>query len=300
MAAALYAKVVGPENLLLVNMPSVFNSATTKGLSQELANNLGCQYMIIPIQESVDHTIKQLEETPMVNLGTGSESHLRVSSFVAENIQARDRSARVLAGAAAAFGGGFTCNANKAQTTVGYSTLYGDQSGFLAALADLWKYQVYALAHYMNTTVYGREVVPQGIIDIVPSAELSSAQNVDEGKGDPIKYPYHDFLFRSFVERWQKATPEDLLEWYKAGTVETNLGCEAGLVAKYFPTAADFIHDLERWWNLFTGMAIAKRIQAPPVLAVSRRAYGFDHREAQNGAYYTRHYRELKAELLAK
>ena len=47
-------------------------------------------------------------------------------------------------------------------------------------------------------------------------------------------------------------------------------------------------------------MAIAKRIQAPPVLAVSRRAYGFDHREAQNGAYYTRHYRELKAELLAK
>lgn len=300
VAAALYAKVVGPENLLLVNMPSVFNSATTKGLSQELANNLGCQYMIIPIQESVDHTIKQLEETPMVHLGTGSESHLRVSSFVAENIQARDRSARVLAGAAAAFGGGFTCNANKAETTVGYSTLYGDQSGFLAALADLWKYQVYALAHYMNTTVYGREVVPQGIIDIVPSAELSSAQNVDEGKGDPIKYPYHDFLFRSFVERWQKATPEDLLEWYKAGTVEANLGCEAGLVAKYFPTAADFIQDLERWWNLFTGMAIAKRIQAPPVLAVSRRAYGFDHREAQNGAYYTRRYRELKAELLAK
>ena len=52
--------------------------------------------------------------------------------------------------------------------------------------------------------------------------------------------------------------------------------------------------------NLFTGMAIAKRIQAPPILAVSRRAYGFDHREAQNGAYYTRRYRELKAELLAE
>ena len=300
VAAALYAKVVGPENLLLVNMPSVFNSATTKGLSQELANNLGCQYMIIPIQESVDHTIKQLEETPMVNLGTGSETHLKVSSFVAENIQARDRSARVLAGAAAAFGGGFTCNANKAETTVGYSTLYGDQSGFLAALADLWKYQVYALAHYMNDVVYGREVVPQGIIDIVPSAELSSAQNVDEGKGDPIKYPYHDYLFRSFVERWQQATPADVLEWYKAGTVEKNLGCEEGLVKKYFPTAADFISDLERWWNLFTGMAIAKRIQAPPILAVSRRAYGFDHREAQNGAYYTRRSRELKAELLAE
>lgn len=300
VAAALYAKVIGPENLLLVNMPSVYNSATTKGLSQKLAENIGCQYMILPIQEAVDHTIHQLEETPMVLLKDGSESHLTVSSFVAENIQARDRSARVLAGAAAAFGAGFTCNANKAETTVGYSTLYGDQSGFLAALADLWKHQVYALAHYLNDTIYGREVVPQGIIDIVPSAELSSAQNVDEGKGDPIKYPYHDYLFRSFIERWQKATPEDLLTWYEEGTVEKNLGCEEGLVVKYFPTAADFIKDLERWWNLFCGMAVAKRIQAPPVLAVSRRAYGFDHREAQNGAYYTRRYRELKAKLLQK
>ena len=298
VAAALYAKIIGPENLLLVNMPSVFNSATTKGLSQQLANNLGCQYMIVPIQQSVDHTVDQLEHTPMTYLADGSISNLTVSSFVTENIQARDRSARVLAGAAAAFGGGFTCNANKAETTVGYSTLYGDQSGFLAALADLWKHQVYALAYYMNEEVYGREVVPQGIIDIVPSAELSSAQNVDEGKGDPIKYPYHDYLFRSFIERWEKAAPQDILEWYAAGTVEENLGCAPGLVAKYFPTAADFIADLERWWNLFCGMAIAKRIQAPPILAVSRRAYGFDHREAQNGPYYTRRYRELKEELL--
>ncbi|SFT33862.1 NAD+ synthase (glutamine-hydrolysing) [Selenomonas sp. GACV-9] len=300
VAAALYAKIVGPENLLLVNMPSVFNSETTKGLSQQLANNLGCQYMIVPIQQSVDHTVDQLEHTPMTYLTDGSTTNLSVSSFVTENIQARDRSARVLAGAAAAFGGGFTCNANKAETTVGYSTLYGDQSGFLAALADLWKHQVYALAYYMNEEVYGREVVPQGIIDIVPSAELSNAQNVDEGKGDPIKYPYHDYLFRAFIERWEKAAPQDILEWYAAGTVEENLGCEPGLIAKYFPTAADFIADLERWWNLFCGMAIAKRIQAPPILAVSRRAYGFDHREAQNGPYYTRRYRELKAQLLNK
>ena len=298
VAAALYAKVVGPENLLLVNMPSIFNSATTKGLSKELADNLGCQYAVIPIQESVDHTVKQLSETPITYLTDMSNQNLTVSSFVTENIQARDRSARVLAGAAAAFGGGFTCNANKAETTVGYSTLYGDQSGFLAALADLWKYQVYDLAHYMNDVIYGREVVPQGIIDIVPSAELSSAQNVDEGKGDPLKYPYHDYLFRSFIERWQKAAPEDILEWYAAGTLEENLGCAPGLAAKYFPTAQEFIADLERWWNLFTGMAVAKRIQAPPILAISRRAYGFDHREAQNGPYYTLKYRQLKQQLL--
>ncbi len=300
VAAALYTHILGPANVLLVNMPSVFNSATTKGLAQELAVNLGCNYAIMPIQESVDHTIDQLEHIPVTYLKDGSTFNLEVSSFVAENIQARDRSARVLAGAAAAFGGGFTCNANKAETTVGYSTLYGDQSGFLCALADLWKHQVYDLARYMNTTVYGREVVPQATIDIVPSAELSSAQNVDEGKGDPIKYPYHDYLFRSFVESWQKATPADILQWYADGVLEEKIGCEKGLVEMYFPTAAEFIGDLERWWRQFTGMAVAKRIQAPPIVAVSRRAYGFDHREAQNGIYYTRTYRRLKAQLLGE
>ena len=45
-------------------------------------------------------------------------------------------------------------------------------------------------------------------------------------------------------------------------------------------------------------MAVAKRIQAPPILAISRRAYGFDHRESQNGPYYTQAYKQLKAKLL--
>lgn len=300
VAAALYAHILGPDNVLLVNMPSVYNSATTKGLAQKLAVNLGCNYAIVPIQESVDHTIDQLEHIPVTCLRDGSTYNLQVSSFVAENIQARDRSARVLAGVAAAFGGGFTCNANKAETTVGYSTLYGDQSGFLCALADLWKHQVYDLARYMNQVVYGHEVVPQATIDIVPSAELSNAQNVDEGLGDPIKYPYHDYLFRSFVENWQKATPADILQWYADGVLEEKIGCQQGLVAKYFPTTADFVADLERWWKQFSGMAVAKRIQAPPIVAVSRRAYGFDHREAQNGVYYTRAYRRLRSELLSR
>ena len=133
VAATLYAKVLGKQNVLLVNMPSRFNSATTRGLAAELAANLGCPYMVVPIEESVRHTIKQIEETTV----TFDEQNfnLQVSSFVAENIQARDRSGRVLAAVAAAFGGGFSCNANKAETTVGYSTLYGDQAGFLAALA---------------------------------------------------------------------------------------------------------------------------------------------------------------------
>lgn len=298
VAAALYTKVLGPENVLLVNLPSRYNSDMTKGLAHKLAYNLSCRYTIVPIQESVEHTISQIETIRIQNLYNQSTEHWTVSDFNAENIQARDRSARVLASLSAVFGGCFTCNANKAETTVGYSTLYGDQSGFLAAIADLWKYQVYDLARYLNDVIYGKEVIPVETIELPPSAELSAAQNVDAGQGDPIKYAYHDYLFRAFIERWQKAAPEDILNWYSKGTLEKELGCAEGIINQLFPTTSDFIKDLERWWNQFTGIAIAKRIQAPPVLAVSRRAYGFDYREAQNGPYYTRKYQLLKSQLL--
>ena len=175
--------------------------------------------------------------------------------------------------------------------------MYGDHAGFLAATADLWKHQVYALARYLNDVVFQREVVPQGSIDIVPSAELSASQDITKGQGDPIVYPYHDYLFRAFVERWQRATPETILTWYKEGTLEKEIGCSVN-VRDIFPTAKDFIDDLERWWRLLSGFAVAKRIQSPPVLSISRRSFGYDLRESQLKPYYTTRYEELKRELL--
>ena len=292
VAAALYTKILGAENIYLVNMPSVFNSATTRGLSEQLAQNLGCNYAVVPIQESVDFTVNQLNNTQFNR--RGKNSSINISNFVKENIQARDRSGRILAAVAAAVGGVFTCNANKAETTVGYATLYGDEAGFLCALADLWKFQVYELANYLNEVIYEGEVIPQGIINIVPSAELSSAQNVDEGKGDPLKYLYHDYLFRAFVEDLK--TPEDILNWYLEGSLEQNIGCKRGLVNRYFPTEKEFVADLERWWKLFTGMAVAKRIQSPPIIAVSRRAYG-EYNESQNVPYFTQKYLAMRDEI---
>ena len=161
----------------------------------------------------------------------------------------------------AAFGGAFTCNANKTELTVGYTTLYGDQGGFLAALADLWKHQVYALGRYLNAEIYSSPVIPQRIFEIVPSAELSAEQSVDRDQGDPLIYPYHDYLFRAFMERWDKATPEDILRWYVDGELESQLGCETGLVKQLFATPAEFIADLERWWSLYSGLGVAKRIR---------------------------------------
>ena len=287
VAAALYVDVLGPDQVLLVNMPSHFNSQTTISLAQTLSTSLGCRYASIPINESVDLTLRQMDA-----------ANLTLSSFMRENVQARDRSSRILAAAAAGFGGAFTCNANKSELTVGYCTLYGDEAGCLAALADLWKFQVYELGRYLNEHVFQKQVIPAEIFTIVPSAELSHDQDVDAGKGDPLVYPYHDFLFRAFVERWQRATPEEILSWYAEGSLEQNIGCAPGLAGKIFAAPSDFIQDLERWWQLYTGMGVAKRIQAPPVLAVSRRAFGFDHREAQNPVHYTRRYLEMKEELL--
>lgn len=296
--AALYATVLPPENILLVNMPSCYNSETTKGLAKQLADHIGCLYTIIPVQDSLELTRNQFNMAMLYQNDT-PVGHLQLTSFIEENIQARDRSSRILAAAAAAFGGVFTCNANKAESSVGYATLYGDSAGFLAATADLWKHQVYDLARYLNASVFKREVIPQGSIDIVPSAELSANQDIDKGQGDPIIYPYHDYLFASFVERWQRATPESILQWYADGTLEQEIGCVVS-VKDIFPTAADFITDLEKWWRLIAGFAVAKRIQSPPLLSVSRRSFGNDLRESQLTPYYTTRYLKLKELLLQK
>jgi NAD+ synthase (glutamine-hydrolysing) len=205
----------------------------------------------------------------------------------------------LLAGVAAAFGGVFSCNTNKAEMTIGYGTLYGDIAGHLCVLGDLWKSDVYEVGRWLNDQVYRREVIPEGIFTIKPSAELSADQAVDEGKGDPLNYPYHDRLFFAFVQRWNRASPEELLTWYAEGTLNADLSLPESVDAyTLFPDVASFCADLERWWRLYTGLGVVKRIQAPPVLAISSRAFGFDHRDSLASAPFSETYRELKAKLI--
>ena len=289
--AALYRSVLPADHLLLVNTPTRFNSEMTKGFARELASHLDASYLAIPIGDFIDDTARSLEGLPLLD---GNQIHL--TGFMKENMQARDRSARILSALSAAFGGIFTCNANKTETTVGYGTLYGDLAGALAATADLWKYQIYDLGRKLNHW-YGKDVIPEGIFNVKPSAELSEKQDVTQGLGDPLIYEYHDFLLRSFVEPWLRSTPEDLLTWYSEGTLEEHIGCKIS-VSEIFKTPADFIADLEKWWRLFAGFSVAKRIQTPPVLAMSRRPYGYDLRESQLTPYYTDAYLALKEKLL--
>ena len=298
VVSALHARLVPPENLLLVNLPARFNSDTTRNLAREVARNLGCLYAEAPIDAAVDLTRRQLDGF-IAHDPAGREYRLKVTGPVMENVQARDRGGRVLAAVAAAFGGAFTCNANKTEMATGYGTMYGDIAGYLAPIGDLWKGQVYAVARCLNQKIFQREVIPQGIFTVTPSAELSKDQAVDEGKGDPFVYPYHDALLRAWVERWERPSPEEILAWYLEGTLEKQIGYE-GQIANIFKTPVAFVADVERCWNLYQGLAVAKRIQAPPVLVVSRRAFGFDHREAQLGPRYTPRYQELRKQCLGR
>lgn len=254
------------------------------------------------ICESQQITTNHTEQTH-VDTDLDTTTFLQLSTLAKENIQARDRSSRILAGIASAVNGAFTCNGNKTEFTVGYATMYGDLAGFLAVTGDVWKTDVYALARYMNEHVFKREVIPQGSINVVPSAELSDAQDVTQGLGDPLQYEYHDCLFRAFVEGTphtlphQRLTPEDILCTYENGTLEHLLGLP-NPISHYFTSTEQFINDLERWWKSFNGLAVAKRIQSPPLFLVSERAFGSDLSESQLKPYFSRTYHIIKERVL--
>lgn len=254
------------------------------------------------ICESQQITTNHTEQTH-VDTDLDTITFLQLSTLAKENIQARDRSSRILAGIASAVNGAFTCNGNKTEFTIGYATMYGDLAGFLAVTGDVWKTDVYALARYMNEYIFKREVIPQGSIDVVPSAELSDAQDVTQGLGDPLQYEYHDCLFRAFVEGTphtlphQRLTPEDILCAYEKGTLEHLLGLSHP-VSHYFTSTDQFINDLERWWKSFNGLAVAKRIQSPPLFLISERAFGSDLSESQLKPYFPRGYEACKSRLL--
>lgn len=270
VSASLLTTVLGKENVIGINMPSKFNADLTKDAAEKLCRNLGVSYKIMPIQELVDQTINQLESSGFL-----------INEIVRENIQARDRGSRILAGVAACIGGVIINNSNKTEMALGYTTLYGDMNGAICPLGDLYKWEVYEVAKYINK-INNKELIPREIFEVVPSAELSDKQDVTKGKGDPILYPYHDKLVRAFVEF--RKDPKEILDWYDNSVIEKEMKLEEGLIKKYFKNRNEFKKDLEEKWRIYK-LSYFKRIQAPPIIAVSRRAFGYDLRESQNGVY---------------
>jgi len=118
---------------------------------------------------------------------------------------------------------------------------------------------------------------------------------VDEGLGDPLQYDYHDYLFRYWVEK--NGGLLEALEAYAADTIDALLGCKPGLKKQYFPTADQFASDMERWWKQYRGIGVAKRIQAPPLLALSSRPFGEASPQSQLSVWIDEAYLQRKEQL---
>ena len=61
LAAMIYSKIVGPENLLFVNMPSIYNSELQSEYAEKIAKNIGCYYTSIDIEKSITLTLEQIQ-----------------------------------------------------------------------------------------------------------------------------------------------------------------------------------------------------------------------------------------------
>ncbi len=288
VSAALLTEAHGKENILAVNMPTQYNSQTTQSLARECAEALGIEYIVVPIQKLYEEQLAALI-TKYPNIMDARDEAM---GLVRENIQSRLRGQQ-LASIAACEDGLIPNNGNKTEGSLNYFTLYGDSIGAAAFLADLWKGQIYGLARFYNK-LKGKEVIPQGSIDVVPSAELSDAQKVDEGKGDPIFYDYHDPLLKKWAEyQWDITT---VMQRLIAGTLEQDIGCENGTLRKHFATPIEMIRNLEWAWKRFN--IEFKRGQLPPVFITSRRAFGFDWRGVIADAHVSGEYRILKNNYL--
>lgn len=282
LSAALYADALGLENVIGINMPSKFNSDTTKSLARALATNLGIIYEVHPIQTIVD--------------AIAAESEVREDTLGYENIQARTRM-EILAARAQELNCVFSANWNKVEAAFGYGTLYGDMAGAMAIIGDLVKREVYQLADYMNRVVFNREVIPQECFTIAPTAELGPNQRDPFDYGTLDRRGYHEEMVRAFTEF--RKNPEWLLESFIKGSLENELKLQPGTLTKLFPTGRHFLKDLEKHWRMFTH-AYFKRIQGPPIPIVSKRAFGTDLRESLVSPHLTTRYFDLKAQLLSR
>jgi NAD+ synthase (glutamine-hydrolysing) len=119
---------------------------------------------------------------------------------VDENLQARARAAlwMALANERNAL---VLATGNKSEIAVGYSTLYGDTTGALAPIADLYKTDVYRLAGSL------RDRIPRAILERPPSAELRPDQRDED---DLPPYGTLDPLLRALIE--ENASRDDLIE----------------------------------------------------------------------------------------
>ena len=194
IVAALAVDALGAENVHGILMPSQFSSLSSVTDSIELANNLGISYDIVPIEKIYKRAM--IEMFRWFELGKWSVAQ--------ENIQARIRG-MILMTWSNRFDALVLNTSNKSELFTGYGTLYGDLCGAIMVIADLYKVQVYELAHYENT-IYDKEVIPESILTNAPSAELRPNQKDSDSLPE---YEQLDPVLHALCE--EGLTPEEVI-----------------------------------------------------------------------------------------
>jgi NAD+ synthase (glutamine-hydrolysing) len=230
----LATQALGKDKVLSVLMPSPFSSKHSVDDSQELLRNLDSPHEVIHINkvyESFGETLKPFfKEMPF--------------GLTEENLQARIRGTLLMA-LSNKFGNILLNTSNKSEAAVGYGTLYGDMNGGLSVLGDVYKTDVFALAHYINRN---GEIIPENIITKPPSAELRP----DQKDSDSLpEYDILDKILYQYIELRQG--PRELM-------------------------AAGFDEAMVRRILKLVNTSEYKRHQTPPILRVSAKAFGMGRR----------------------
>ena len=186
LVALLAADAVGPERVSCVVMPSPHSSSGTQEDARNIARNLGCELIEIPIEPMMSGYEEAL---PDGGAPTGPD-------LAAENIQARIRGNLMMA-LSNRHGWLVLTTGNKSETSVGFATLYGDMAGGFAVIKDVPKTLVYELVRRRNERA-GRDLIPASAIDRPPSAELRPDQ-LDSDSLPP--YDLLDRILEAYVER---------------------------------------------------------------------------------------------------
>jgi NAD+ synthase (glutamine-hydrolysing) len=260
LALAIAVDALGADKVSAFNMPSQFNTETTRSIAADLARALGVHYGVIPIQDLADRMQRTFEE----------HAHPIARGFTRENLQARIRGILMMAESNDTGALLISCG-NETEIALGYATLYGDMCGGISLIGDLSKIDVYRLARHVNDR-HGAEKIPEAAFQIVPSAELAANQF------DPFDYAVVAPLVGEMVER--RRSPAELLTLFERRALDP----DRFLPDKDGRTVYDK-HTVETFTAVLADTAgrlrrsVYKRLQGPPIVVISERAFGFDLRE---------------------
>ena len=186
LVAALAVEALGAGSVCGVYLPCAHSSSTSASHAHTLASRLGIELLEISA-EGVHAALR--EALPFDARGVVDENLQARARAMLWMALANERNALVLA------------TGNKSESAVGYSTLYGDITGALAPIADLYKPDVYRLAETFASRI------PRAILERPPSAELRPNHRDED---DLPPYDVLDPLLEALID--QNASRTDLIE----------------------------------------------------------------------------------------